>query len=454
MSADADSPPESTERTWRVTHPDDAEAPFEARIGLEAAQRRLGDALPTGRGVVMGHVEGERGRYMPNPNDRRFERMRLEARSGPSEPFNHATHTARIIYGPGGLAPGVKHVHHFAVDHWITSGYLQAGRPSPPHDDAPRVWSHSWISQGEREQTEAPRLAHVLRRVDHAIDAQGTIMCVGVNNRRGSVVPAMLASAYNAIAVGAAEGASSGGYTRIETAGRCKPDLIAPRSRTSYSTPVVAALAARLVEAAERVGQRHEAPYASRPEVIKAALMAGAVKPWNWRPEPGKPLDEHLGAGWVHLDRALEILHAGPQPIDEPGSAIGWSYREMASDETDAFHFEVTAQANEISILLTWHRRIDGGLMAHPFTGNTLHWNDAPRMANLDLRLHYTDAQDRTGVIGRSTSDIDNVQHIHITDPPPGRYRLDVTRRPDDYDETWTYAVAWRVSSAENENEQ
>lgn len=435
-----------------------AEASEAEGIGLEAAQERLGDCVPTGRGVVMGHVEGGPDRYMPERGGDRFVGVTLKPRAGASETFAHTTRTAGILYGPDGLAPGVRTVHHFPVVDWITDGYLRAGELFPPRPEPIRVWSHSWISEGEpaeadlRAGDEARRLSHVLRRVDHVIDTQETVMCVGVNNGRSSGVPALLASAYNAIAVGAAEGASSGGYTAIDAAGRCKPDVIAPRRRTSYATPVVAACVARLVEAADALAAEVAAERgvdaatigAARPEVIKAVLMAGAVKPSNWSPEPGRPLDEHLGAGRVHLDHALRILEAGPQSPERQAATTGWSYRALEREQTHDYRFELAEAAPAMSIMLTWHRRIDARVHRHPLTGSP-QWQDTPRLAQLDLRLHYTDDDGQSGVIARSISDLDNVQHIHLEQPPPGAYRIEVSRRGDEHDEPWDYAVAWRT---------
>ena len=65
------------------------------------------------------------------------------------------------------------------------------------------------------------------------------------------------------------------------------------------TTPVVAGFAARLLEEADRMKDGD----ASKAELIRACLMAGAVKPAQWKQEEGKPLDNHLGAGRVHFDK-------------------------------------------------------------------------------------------------------------------------------------------------------
>src|SRR5699024_10188492 len=140
-------------------------------------------------------------------------------------------------------------------------GYLRVNSDQPPEDDLPRVFNHSWIGS-------PPQGAElVLRRVDYQIDQRDVIMCVGVNNGRGSAVPPMLASAYNVIAVGAADGDSSGGFTTVEVAGRSKPDVVAPAGTTSVATPIVTACVARLVEAAENVPEAHR-DQATRSELI------------------------------------------------------------------------------------------------------------------------------------------------------------------------------------------
>src|SRR5690606_26494394 len=157
----------------------------------------------------------------------------------------HATTTAGVIYGPGNLAPGITDVHCYATAHWLTEGYLRAGTPLPPVEDDRRLFNHSWIggSGGPGDLT-------VLRRVDYIVDARDAIMVVGVNNGRNTTVPSLLCSAYNVIAVGSTN--SSGGYTSVDGEGRCKPDITAPTRMTSFATPMVGAIAARLLEMGDK----------------------------------------------------------------------------------------------------------------------------------------------------------------------------------------------------------
>lgn len=409
------------------------------RIGLDLALARLGpQAMPTGEGVVMGHVEGTPERYLPRWRSGRFRGVEFHQRSGSAQVLDHADATARVLYGRQGLAPGVSQVHCFAVAHWLGNAFLRVGLMAPPLRDKPRVYNHSWISDDRHIAVDA------LRRVDEVIDRDGLIMCVGVNNGRVSHVPALLGSAYNVIAVGSASGASSGGYTRIEGEGRCKPDLVAPGGKTSFTTPVVAACAARLLEMADGMS-----PLAQRPEVIKAVLMAGAVKPWNWRPKEGKPLDEHLGAGVVNLDHSLRLLEAGPAQPGRVSTPVGWDAQQAAPEQTLLYEWDVAFPPSELAVALTWHRRIEA-LEGHNVVADQPQRLMIDHLADFDLRLIYIDPTGQEGVIAQSTSRIDNVEHIYLTDAPPGHYRLEVIRRDDGESQAWLYGLAWRIESPDS----
>lgn len=457
-------PPPPAPRREREQDPSEA-----AVIGLLDLHRRKAPDLPTGRGVILGHVEGKPGQYTPNLRDDRYTRINFVKRSGASEPFGHAQGVARKLYGRGGLAPGITEVHNFASADWLGEGLLNAGSSQPPKlDDRPRLYTHSWISDLTGKAG-----ADVLRRVDYLIDTADVLMCVGVNNGRGSSVPPLLGSAYNVIAVGAVNGNSSGGYTRFEGEGRSKPDVVAPGGLTSFATPVAAAVVARLIEAADRMAPppvdqdeaadnepngrrgdtapaRHGADHpAARAELIKAVLMAGAVKPAAWAPADGKPLDEHFGAGVVNIDHALTILRAGQTPPGQVRQRHGWDVRAAHADATYRYHLDVRDALGPVSIMLTWHRRIDGRtIIAMPRGASQpiRAWINAPRLADFDLRLIEVRDDGSERVMLHSASRIDNVEHLYLPVMLPGRYRLDVVRQPDDHDDpTWDYALAWRI---------
>jgi Subtilase family len=405
-------------------------------LGIDTARARLGKAIPTGRGITVGHVEIGAGAYLPNTRSPMFKGVTFVERSGPSKVSGHAFATARVIYGLGGLAPGVSVVHCFESRDWMGAGYLNAGTGAPPMGGPMRVLTHSWVS-------DAPNAVDVLRRIDWQVDTYDTVVCVGVNNGRQTPVPYLLGTAYNVIAVGTAEGnGSSGGYTRIETRGRCKPDIVGPRGLTSFTTPAVAGCAARLLQAADEMTD--EAHRAGKAEVIKAVLLAGAVKPKGWKAEPGHPLDEHLGAGVVQFDNSLQILQSGSADPGRLPRRMGWDFREIQRDQTYVYTFQTQAPMGEASIILTWHRRV-AGMGGKKEAGERSRWSGVPRTANLDLRLVHTDDVGDERELAVSRSRVDNVEHIYLKGLDAGRYRLEVSRVDRVYEEPWDYALAWRV---------
>ncbi len=407
-------------------------------IDLDVARQRLGEAMPTGRGVTMGHVEGHNGEYLPDVDHDRFQGVTFVPRSGESSTLRHAHRTASIIYGRRGLAPGVDTVHCFSTTGWLSTQYLYTAMPRSPGSDRIDVLSHSWIAEEQEHSLE------MLHRTDAAVDRHDAIIVGGVNNRRSSTVPALMASAYNVIAVGTHRGTSSGGLTRIDGEGRSKPDLAGPRDRTSFATPVVSAVAAMLVEVANRREIDDHARRARRAPTIKAALMAGATKPWNWRQRDGRPLDEYLGAGVVNVDQALRILDAGPVEPQQSHVGNGWDFREIERGGSVVYELQADEPVGELSVVLTWHRRVETRLAPHPATRRPA-LALQPRLARLELELVYVAPDGREGVIGESRSKVDNVQHVYLDDGPPGRYRLRVKRLDDEHDEPWEYAVAWRI---------
>ncbi len=439
-------------------------------IGYEATKQRLGRNMPSGKGIVMGHVEGGDGRYLPNVQSSKYQEMIFIPHSGPSQLFDHTEMTASIIYGFSGLAPGINTVHFFSSQNWLSDGYLKTGTNLAPSDaDNIRLFNHSWISMPSAFADQA------LKRIDYVIDTHEIVMCVGVNNGRNATVPALLAGAYNTIAVGVSDGNSSGGFTVTEIPGRCKPDIVGPGKLTSYATPVVSACAAMLLEHADQQDSRYttdEVPaegnssrddgpsplqssrIAGKPQTIKAVLMAGAEKQDLWQTLPGKPLDEHLGAGLVNIDNSLKILCQGPQTPGRLTSRYGWDFNSLPPLGRHAYHFETSQPLGEVSMILTWHRRIDGryAILCQDNQPDQLAWLAATLMTNFDLAVVHIDDTGRETVIAESNSQIDNVEHIHLPQLDYGRYRIDVTLNfgeniPEEIrtQMTWDYALAWRI---------
>lgn len=457
-------------------------------LGIDAAAEWYPGELPTGNGIVVAQVEGTLGNYLAKlAQPKQFRNVMILPRSGPSESSGHAVSVLTTFVGNIGVAPGVSRVHAFAVSSFLGDMVLGGGTPNNPEKPEARVFNHSWISDRPEGASD------LLRRLDYQIDEYDTIHVAGVNNGKKSSVPVMLGSAHNVIAVGTAKngGASSGGYTQFEVPGRVKPDLVGPRNLTSYASPMVAGVVARLLEAAERLpmdggaestgaaqaeGNDPESDeveaadsnsnkaLAQRSETIKAMLMAGATKIAGWQPEPGRSLDEHLGAGVVNFDQSLRILVNGPlrnedlQPTrDGQSPAItsthGWSFNAIPSPSFVGYPFRIDETMIEASFVLTFNRRIDPKLLTDLRT-NESQWLGVPRMANFDLellRILPTGADDSHSFerVAYSASPIDNVEHLYLPTLPAGEYLLRVVRHAVSGDQErlvpWDYAVAWRM---------
>ena len=403
-------------------------------VGRDPLELELGRLLPAGRGIVTGHVEGgSPDAYMPTGKPENFPNAQFIARSGASKPAKHARSTASKLYGRHGLALGVTDVHCFSAAHWMRAGCLGMGTTKLPTAGPIRLFNHSWIAKAKLDN--APS---VLRRVDYLIDSENVIMVVGVDNHTNRPLPPLLSGAYNVIAVGHWAGRSSGGYTQVEMPGRCKPDLVAPGGTVSGSTPVVAGVVACLLEVADQM-----CPAARRAESIKAVLLAGADKPPGWTRQPGKPLAEHYGAGRVRLDRSYHILKLGPVEPGQVTSRYGWGFRSVELGTSQTWRFDCPAELGRASIILTWHRRIDGQVVQDPVSGEAC-WIAQPRLADFDMSLVRVDDAGVRQTVATSAGQLDNVEHIYLERTLPGRYELEVSRR-DMLHEAWDFAIAWRI---------
>jgi hypothetical protein len=400
--------------------------------------------MPVGRDIPVALVEAGES-YAP----RNTRGMTFILQSGETGISGHASQCANRGFGPDSPSPGVTRVHCFSTQNWIGEGYLRTGTLQDPDTwNEARVYSHSWVAP------DSDHAAIILRRLDYAIDTQDTIMVVGLNNGQGTV-PHLLASAYNVISVGRADGQHSSGGTRVDGEGRVKPELVAPGNLTSLTTPVVAGCAAALIEAVEHIaGDDEDAPAAAgrKSEVIKALLMGGAYKSADWQPEPGQALDASLGAGVVDIDRSLVMLDGGPVAPGQTDQRYGWSFAQVGHDEPDVFTFEVERDQGEACFTLVWNRGIVGGpvRVPHPDTGERFDvWNNSPILPDLNLRLIRTGANGEQEVVAASAGKPDNVEVVYLRELPEGTYRLEVSRGQDSVREAWDYAVAWRIEGEE-----
>ncbi|GAB6906864.1 conserved hypothetical protein [Desulfosarcina cetonica] len=92
----------------------------------------------------------------------------------------------------------------------------------------------------------------LLRRLDWTVDRDECIQTVGLVNS-STIMRPLPASVFNVIAVGRTDGIHSRGCSAVDdlyTAGRTRPDLVAPMTYTSSTTPIVGAATALLIQTA------------------------------------------------------------------------------------------------------------------------------------------------------------------------------------------------------------
>ena len=186
---------------------------------------------------------------------------------------------------------------------------------------------------------------------------------------------------------------------------------------------------------------------------MKAILLAGARKDTlaSWSQIDGggvwHPLDDTFGAGEVSIYNSFAITEAGQQSgtTGTPTSVAthGWDYRTIqpgaGNEVLYDFVIPTGKKATELSIALTWNAQISA-----PF-----HIGD-PVLADLNLELVDelgltidTDLSD-SFIDGVSASEVDNVEHLYLTNLAPGTYTLKVSSDSLSAD----YGLAWRTATA------
>ena len=412
-------------------------ADYKDQIGYTQLADELGANVPTGSGIWACQVEAGTGAYVPDSES--FPDKSFHLKSGASEPFAHATTVGSYYYGANSIAPGITDVDCWRASHWVGPGFLKTSSDSEPIVETCRVQNHSWIGSSVDAREE-------LRRFDYAIDRDGFMAVVGVNNGSGTFIPQLMPHSYNSIAVGLTNGNHSRGLTTFDQAGRVKPEIVAPLSYTSYASPVVSAAAALLLETAD--GDEALADARHNSEVTKAILLAGATKEefGDWDRTVTRPLDKVYGAGELNIYSSFHILTAGRQPPGQanPAGTSAWDFAGISTDEQTSLYFLEVPEGHvlrELSAILTWNRIVESG---HP---SKVLWGDpTAEVANLDMRLYTLSGFGSGEHLDASESPVDNIEHIYWPmNLAAGWYILEVEA---DFTDTnlseVDYAVAWR----------
>lgn len=418
------------------------------QIAWHEARQRMGADMPSGAGIPVGLVEGGGRGFMPENRGETAETNYI-AETQPIEPSGHASRVARYAFAKDSAGHGIRDVHCWSTSDWLTAGYLKAGTLEPPNGKHPaRVFNHSWVG------ADAPGAVQVLRRVDYLVDHFDRLVVCGINNA-DRPIPALLASSYNAISVGVS-GRTIEGLTTLEGEGRVKPDLVATIGATSDATPIVTGCVAAMLELADRVAEQDpDGPNANapKPQVIKAALLAGAHRSRFWQAPDDRSMDPRWGAGVIDLDRALLILDAGhTTPNTDTQQRYAWSFARIAPVGHFDYRFDITQDQGQAGFALTWHRKVLGGVarIVNPDTGEEqFTWNHAHFLPDLDLQLIQQLPDNSEHVIAISASRVDNVELIHLPSLDAGRYTLRVKRANDRSNMLWDFALAWRIEAPE-----
>lgn len=362
----------------------------------------------------------------------------------------HADNVAENMYGdtntadPEGIAYGISQIYNYEADDFANI-ILALSAPIPAEIVNE---SFEFIVSGTSQQAELDQA------YDNYADTYGTLFINGAGNGGLVVSPG---SAYNDIAVGAYDGASSSGNYD----GRSKPDIVAYSTiygaYTSYTTPLVTGAAAILVQAAQE-GYAGTSPQveadAQDARVLKALLLNGATKPPGWKSTVADPtttpLDPVTGAGILNVYNSYENLAAGEHAFSvtatgpvgpvAPGTIEpdeGWDLETMAnvfSPDAGAY----LDQANHYSFDLSADVSPEFTLTA------TLIWWRELNQTNINNFFLYLFDTDTDTIVAASLSTIDNVQEIYVPDLAPGDYDLAVVKSGSAVvSATDTYALAF-----------
>jgi hypothetical protein len=369
----------------------------------------------------------------------------------------HAQNVGTNFYRiPGGAATNVAHVDNFEADYFYTN-YISA-TPQPNLND--RIVNQSFSFGNEPSQLSVSDQQTLDSQYDNYAVQYNALFVSAANNLGNNPRVCAPGTSYNCISVGAyANGTYYNSIGPTLDNGRAKPDITAPSTVTSFSTPYVAGAAALLLQAALRGDGGGDTNSAADIRTVKALLLNGAIKPDDWTNIAPSPLDYRYGAGVLNVFNSYEQLAGGKHgyivsttvssdgahpPTGDSGTVAtlsGWDFNTNKSssipfsqDGVNHYYFNVT-----------------NNLSGANFTATaTLVWNrqrNQTGINNLDLFL-YNAAN--SNLVACSTSLVDNVEHIFLPRLAQGRYDLQVWMGAsgiNPVNNLEPYALAWEFFS-------
>lgn len=440
-------------------------------IGYTDLVARLGAGnVPTGAGIGCGQVEAQEsaGNFGPNTANADFVGKTFTPMGGAFGASSHATAVGQNLYGlSGSIAPGMNSIWVWEAGAWASTGYLRTNQsgtvPATPPAASMRIINNSWIGDFQSSANN-----NAIRRLDFAIARDNLIVVNGTNNGADSTAYPLMAYGYNGITVGVMGGAHSNGLTPagLDGPNRRKPDLVAPNAYTSFSTPVVGAAAALLLETAATFPGLASNPNAGSNLVVKASLLAGTTHRAAWTNSPAiagptrgstaTPLDPLWGTDLLNIDRSHRILTGLEQdgsitpPTVPNASNRGWDLvPTMPPSTSQWWRFRIHATIPELSVLATWNRSVTSTFGS--FTLQDLDlvlWRITPEGGLAPLVGDPGVGFFASGNV-ESVSTIDNVEHLLVRGLVAGDYLIEL-RRKAGTQASLPIALAWSMPPTAN----
>ena len=349
----------------------------------------------------------------------------------------HADAVANLGFGlTSGVATNLLHLDNYEANYFVQ--FLSGINGDPVVNQS---YTYGTQTPADQETTDSS--------FDDFSQRYNTLFVSGANNGGTVAAPA---TSYNGIGVGAYQGSTASGPTLDN--GRAKPDLCAPASETSYSTPLVTGSAALLLQAAVRGDGGSDTNSSANLKTIKALLLNGTVKPGSWSAPSPSPLDPVYGAGVLNVFNSYKQLTGGKHPYSSTRSVgtgashlplgTGTVISNLSGWDNNTITSSTTKDAiNEYDFTVT------NSISNATFTGTlTLVWNRQLNQTNINhLNLYLYDLSN-SQLVGASTSAVDNVQMIYLRNLPAGKYALEVLKAGGNTVSTSeTYALAYEFFS-------
>jgi autotransporter-associated beta strand protein len=451
-----------------------AQAGIKEDVGLPTLQAQVG-YVSRGAGVRVAMTEAlVNGGYTPMTELPEFTGKHFEFRSGQPGNSAHATWVAQNFFGlNSSIAPGISVIELYEANDYMAAGQLNVGsrtlnpEPSPQNS---RVGNHSWISVGSTTEG----TLDLLERQDWLIEQDDYVQVVGMNNGDINTNP-VFSNSFNVISVGRTDGQHAinsvhlgGIYTHYRT----RPDIVAPMNYTSFSTPVVAAASALLIDTAHTATYLSDGSYpASRfssetiyhgetSEVVKAILMAGASRlAFNstdssalvdYRAAASRQstngLDKRYGAGQLDVENSMSILMSGEQNSREDGRAFdvlsaGFDYDPQfgganGANSSGIYDFTAGWTGQTLTASLVWNVKVDINRVKQ---GNYV---NAATLHDLNLSL-YDITTGAPALVAASSSNNQNTENLWASLVGGRRYRMEVSRGINQAPFASDYGLAW-----------